>query len=164
MKAMHRRLIAASAMLCAAATSAAAGLEPTKVEQLVTLIAGQDSPSCGTLPNSLVFGRLLPDGSQEPFVIPPKTAFVVTGGSLFVINGATNINDFAQVVITDQAVTTASLVAAVLFRPDPGGDGAESFDTQSGHVIPANMQLCASHNVAADVFGGLVRGYLTKAR
>ena len=91
-------------------------------------------------------------------------AYDNANGSLFVINGATNINDFAQVVITDQAVTTASLVAAVLFRPDPGGDGAESFDTQSGHVIPANMQLCASHNVAADVFGGLVRGYLTKAR
>lgn len=149
-----RTIVIAAALSAVASTAFAAPLAPTKPSEVATLttsfaLCPVNSPKS----NVLAIDRIsLPDGSQVPFVIPPKQVFVVTAVEMYVQFVAAGkrcelnlfrLNNQASGgfggFISDQIITST------------GGAVHSSMTFPTGSIVKSGTQLCI---LAVNLDGG----------
>lgn len=153
---------------CAAAvivgpTPVSAGvLAPTKPSEIVTLDNGGGiaCPAVG----KAIDQQILPDGSRQPFVIPPKTVLVITEVGWGAV--------FAQAAKATGVVLSAQAPGdqtANAFFIDAAVSDSVGFATKNGAV--ANAVVSAGRTLCVHPTGSgggtltvIVRGFLTKAK
>ncbi len=139
------------------APSPAAGLEPKKPSQLVTLTA---SGSCSNGSGLLYGRRVLPNGTDTPFVIPKGQVLVVTRWG-FAFQNNTGLAGSVALLDADGAPWWFARVA---YTFDADGRGGAVIGLSA--VVGEGQTLCARGAglpaVTPDI--GFVEGYLTKAK
>jgi hypothetical protein len=142
-------------LLSALVASSASALEPSRASDLVTLVANVE----GTCPiaGMPIDTRVLADGSQVPFTLPPKRVLVITGFE-FVRSGLTAGAGTGAVVSQQPA---GAVLASPLLQAS-GIAGSNGFVSGSavaepGIAVRGEAPLCLG---GADA--GIVRGFLAK--
>ena len=156
---MHVRALATLTLLLPSATLAGA-LAPKKPSDLVTVYTNApfvDCPVSGTAFNT----RVLRDGTQEPFVIPPKTSFVITSLSfIFQSNAQPNVYAAPSVTVQNGASVVPVLQGAGV--TDASGNGSGTVTVPNGvavSTLPAGAQLCITSGSSAS---GILHGFFVK--
>jgi hypothetical protein len=155
MKLLLAPLALVSLLLSPLIPAAAVALEPSRASDLVTLLA-DDSADCPIA--GFVFDtRVLADGSQVPFTIPPKRVLVITGVD-FVRNGVTP--GAGTTGLVSQQPTGAVLASPLLQADgvaDVNGFIAGSAVAGPGVAVRGGAPLCIAGADAA-----VLRGFLAK--
>ena len=133
------------------------GLEPKKPSQLVTLTF---SGACSSGSGLLYGRRVLPNGTDTPFVIPKGQVFVVTRWG-FAFQNNTGLAGSIAILDADGAPWWFARVA---YTFDADGRGGAVIDLAA--VVGEGKTLCArgAGLPAITPDPGFIEGYLTKAK
>ena len=134
--------------------TAAPALEPSRASDLVTLIASEtDCPIAGKAFDT----RVLADGSQVPFTIPPKRVLVITGFEFLQSGAPPGAGTTALVTQQPTGAALASPLLQAAAVADAGGFLAGSAFAAPGIAVRGTAALCGSN-----VVGAILHGFLAK--
>jgi hypothetical protein len=148
-------LAAPAIALFASASSSAGPLAPTRASDLVVAITKSSTacPVSGTLFDT----RVLPDGTEEPFVIPPKRVLVVTSVDVALDTSAPAGQAGAPVVAIQTATTTLPILQGTVLT-DVDGTAVGNVATTGAAVRPG-VSICL---VGGNTQGGVLHGFFAK--
>jgi hypothetical protein len=151
------RTLASALPLALAASSASAGaLAPAKASDLV--VVGTSPGAIDCIAGGKKFDvRVLPDGTTEPFVIPPKKVLVITSFQ-FVVSSDPNRSVSPSVNVVPGALTVQRLIMGAA-TTDANGNASGSVVVPNGVRVHAEI-LCLG-NGGEHPFG-LVQGFFAK--
>jgi hypothetical protein len=160
-----RALRVLTLLFLAGAPAAAGPLFPTKPSQLVAarVLAGDDCPAPAPEPNTTA--RIIDDmstleGIQQPFVIPPRQALVITSVNFVVVGdvGASFGMNLIAVNGTQRAVLAQALV-----KTEAEGVGSVTIPLPTGIAVREGNALCMVASSGGTPVGA-VTGFFTKAK
>lgn len=134
----------------------AAALAPAKASDLVVVITKNagDCPVAGRPFDT----RVLPDGTEEPFVIPPKRVFVITSFGFTVESDAGPGEAAAPTVALQTGATSLPLVIGS-GTTDADGEVAGTVVVPSGVAVRPGPTLCI---IGGTTPNGVLQGYFAK--
>jgi hypothetical protein len=153
---MLARIAALGLALLAPHAASAAALAPAKASDLVVVYT-KDPGTCagGGRPFDT---RVLPDGTEEPFVIPPKRVFVITSFGFTLASDAPAGQNAAPTVTAKTATTSVPLVIG-FGTTDSDGDVAGTVALPTGVAVRPGPTLCV---VGGTTPNGVLQGYFAK--
>jgi hypothetical protein len=151
------RIACLGLVLVAPHAASAAALAPAKASDLVVVYT-KDPGTCagGGRPFDT---RVLPDGTEEPFVIPPKRVFVITSAEIEL--GGVAAGEYVRATLFVETDTPATATAVALLNAVGGANGIAigSLTMPTGIVIARGSRLCLN---SATSGGAYVHGFLAK--
>lgn len=150
-----------SAVLGATPESATSGpVAPTKPSQLVTLrnSSGNDCPFNG----QAVDRQILPDGTLQPFTIPPKQVLVVTEINWGVVFGPASQSAIVAVSVQGPSAMPSNAFFVDVVPTDSAGAAGRTSQVANA-IVRSGHTLCVD-SVTDGTMTMNVRGFLTKDR
>jgi hypothetical protein len=144
-------------VLLAPTPSFAAALAPAKASDLVVAVTLDQAATCtgGGRPFDT---RVLPDGSQVPFVIPEKRVFVITSLDWNLGSGAPAGELALPTVLVKNGTNSFPIIQASGFT-DPDGTAGGTVLVPNGAAVRAGSQLCILGGTQPN---GLLHGFFAK--
>jgi hypothetical protein len=154
---MPMRVLAALSLALLLPSATLAGpLAPTKASDLVVAGTSNAAPDCPVAGRAFDV-RFLPDGTEEPFVIPPKRVLVITSVDFTVTSSSPNVT--ASPVLSLQSGGVSKSLAIASAMTDANGTATGNVVVPNGVVVRAGPTLCL---IGGDAPFGLVHGYFAK--
>ena len=140
--------------LLSSAPSFAGALAPTKASDLVVAGTSESAPNCPVAGRAFDV-RFLPDGTEEPFVIPPKHVLVITSVDFSLLGSPSQT---ASPVLSLQAATSVSLLLGSA-STDASGLAVGTMVASPGVPVRTGPTLCI---IGGTVTSGILHGYFAK--
>ena len=147
-------LIVLGLALLSAAPSFAGALAPAKASDLVVAGTSNSAPDCPIVGRAFDV-RFLPDGTEEPFVIPPKRVLVITSVD-FNLSGSPN--QTASPVVSLQTATTVPLLQGSALT-DGSGTASGTMVASPGVPVRSGPTLCI---IGGFTPYGILHGFFAK--
>jgi hypothetical protein len=150
-------LVVLGLALLSAAPSVAGALAPAKASDLVVAVTKDQVATCtgGGRPFDT---RILPDGSEEPFVIPEKRVLVITSLD-WNLGSSPGAGELAlPTVLVKNGANSFPILQASGFT-DPDGTAGGTVLVPNGVPVRAGSQLCILGGTQPN---GLIHGFFAK--
>ena len=146
--------------LLVATPSFAGPLAPTKASDLVVAGTSNSAPDCPIAGRAFDV-RFLPDGTEEPFVIPPKRVLVITSVDFNLSSAPPDPGETqtaAPVVALQTGTSSVPLLQGSAFS-DTGGQVAGTMVASPGIPVRAGPALCI---LGGNTPYGILHGFFAK--
>jgi hypothetical protein len=155
---MLARIAALGLALLAPCAAFAAPLAPAKASDLVVVYIKDPKTTCPGGIGKPFDTRVLPDGTEEPFVIPPKRVFVITSFA-FAIGSEAPAGEVAAPSVIAKTTTTSAPLLIATGTSDSNGDAAGTFSLPNGVAVRPGPTLCM---VGGTTPNGILHGFFAK--
>jgi hypothetical protein len=155
---MLARIAALGLALLSPLAASAAALAPARASDLVVVYTKDAKAICPGGVGRPFDTRVLPDGTEEPFVIPPKRVFVITSFEFAIGSDAPAGEVAAPTVVAKTATTSAPLLIAT-GTSDSNGDAAGTVSLPNGVPVRPGLTLCMLGGTTSN---GILHGFFAK--